>query len=157
MVDHDAWHSLTPEKTLSKLNTQASGLTQLQAQQRLQQYGLNRLPEPARTSAWFRFLLHFHNVLIYVLIGSAVVTMLLGHWVETAVILAVVVINALIGFVQEGKAEQAMSAIRNMLAPRANVLRDDERISIAAERLVPGDIVLLEAGDKVPEIGRAHV
>jgi magnesium-transporting ATPase (P-type) len=150
MVDHDAWHSLTPEKTLSKLNTQASGLTQLQAQQRLQQYGLNRLPEPARTSAWFRFLLHFHNVLIYVLIGSAVVTMLLGHWVETAVILAVVVINALIGFVQEGKAEQAMSAIRNMLAPRANVLRDDERISIAAERLVPGDIVLLEAGDKVP-------
>ncbi|MFN5792769.1 MAG: cation-transporting P-type ATPase, partial [Burkholderiales bacterium] len=104
MVDHDAWHSLTPEKTLSKLNTQASGLTQLQAQQRLQQYGLNRLPEPARTSAWFRFLLHFHNVLIYVLIGSAVVTMLLGHWVETAVILAVVVINALIGFVQEGKA-----------------------------------------------------
>ncbi|MDO6749107.1 P-type ATPase, partial [Gilvimarinus sp. 1_MG-2023] len=97
-----------------------------------------------------RFLQHFHNVLIYVLIASAVITALLGHWVDTGVILAVVVVNAIIEFIQEGKAEQAMDAIRHMLAPRANVIRNGERITVDGEQLVPGDIVLLEAGDKVP-------
>lgn len=95
-------------------------------------------------------LLYFHNILIYVLLGSAFITAVLGHWIDTGVILAVVVANAIMGFVQEGKAEKAMDAIRQMLAPRANVIRGGERASIKAEKLVPGDIVLLEAGDKVP-------
>jgi magnesium-transporting ATPase (P-type) len=97
-----------------------------------------------------RFLLQFHNILIYVLLGSAVITWLLDHLTDTAVILAVVIANAIIGFVQEGKAERAMEAIRQMLAPRASVIRDGERHSVAGEELVPGDIVLLEAGDKAP-------
>ncbi|WP_261373449.1 HAD-IC family P-type ATPase [Rheinheimera sediminis] len=95
------------------------------------------------------FLLYFHNILIYVLLGSVFITAVLGHWIDTGVILAVVVANAIMGFVQEGKAEKAMDAIRQMLAPRANVIRGGERAGIKAEKLVPGDIVLLEAGDKV--------
>jgi magnesium-transporting ATPase (P-type) len=89
-------------------------------------------------------------VLIYVLLASAVVTGALQHWVDTGVILAVVLVNAVIGFVQEGKAEQAMAAIRGMLAPRSAVLRDGRRQSVDAIALVPGDVVLVEAGDRVP-------
>ncbi len=97
-----------------------------------------------------RFLAQFHNVLIYVLLGAAAVTAGLQHWVDTAVILAVVLANAVIGYLQEGKAEQAMAAIRSMLAPRAAVLRGGRRVTVSGADLVPGDIVLLEAGDKVP-------
>jgi magnesium-transporting ATPase (P-type) len=97
-----------------------------------------------------RFLWQFHNILIYVLLGAAVITAFLAHWVDMCVILAVVIVNAVIGFLQEGKAEKAMDAIRQMLAPHASVLRDGERRSVEGDLLVPGDIVLLEAGDKVP-------
>jgi P-type E1-E2 ATPase len=97
-----------------------------------------------------RFLSHFHNILIYVLIGAAGITSLLGHVVDTFVIIAVVIINAFIGFYQEGKAEKAMEAIRHMLALRASVIRDGKRQVIPGEELVPGDIVFLEAGDKLP-------
>ena len=97
-----------------------------------------------------RFLAQFHNVLIYVLMGAAVVTGALQHWVDTGVILAVVLANAVIGYLQEGKAEAAMAAIRGMLAPRAAVLRDGVRVTLDGADLVPGDVVLLEAGDKVP-------
>jgi magnesium-transporting ATPase (P-type) len=97
-----------------------------------------------------RFLLQFHNVLIYVLLASAGVTALLAHWVDTSVIVGVVVINAFIGFIQEGKAEKAMDAIRRMLSPEATVLREGNREVIPAQALVPGDIVLLQSGDKVP-------
>src|SRR5690606_2792227 len=112
--------------------------------------GPNRMSTAVKRSLLLRFLSHFHNILIYVLIGSAVITAFLDHWVDTSVILAVVIANAIIGFIQEGKAEKAMDAIRHMLAPHANVIRGGERISIEGEALVPGDIVLLEAGDKVP-------
>ncbi|MBM3351250.1 MAG: cation-transporting P-type ATPase [Betaproteobacteria bacterium] len=145
-----AWHHLSMERVGAHLETNLAGLDEREAQERLAKHGPNRLPEAARRSAVVRFLLHFHNVLIYVLIGSAAITAFLGHWVDTGVILAVVIANAIIGFIQEGKAEQAMDAIRHMLAPHANVIRNGARISIAGEQLVPGDVVLLEAGDKVP-------
>lgn len=144
-----AWHSISVAATLNDLETSTAGLSQSEAEARLKQYGANRLPEAARRSAALRFLLQFHNVLIYVLIGSAAITAFLGHWFDTAVILAVVIANAVIGFVQERKAEKAMDAIRHMLALRANVIRGGQRISIEGDHLVPGDIVLLEAGDKV--------
>lgn len=144
------WHTLTADAALSNLQTPPSGLAAQEAAQRLFHYGLNRIPEAPRPSAFRRFLLQFHNILIYVLIGCAVVTAALDHWIDTGAILAVVIANAIIGYIQEGKAEKAMDAIRQMLAPQANVLRDGERHSVAAEALVPGDIVLLEAGDKVP-------
>jgi len=144
------WHSVATDITLDNLQTSASGLTQAEAETRLAYHGPNRLSQASRRKPFMRFLLHFHNILIYVLIGSAVITALLDHWIDTGVILAVVIANAIIGFIQEGKAEQALDAIRHMLALRANAIRSGERIMIDGEQLVPGDIVLLEAGDKVP-------
>ncbi len=145
-----SWHTLSTDNALEHLDALADGLTHTEAAKRLAEYGPNRLPEAPRRSGFMRFLLQFHHILIYVLIGAAVITAALGHWIDTGVILAVVVANAAIGFIQEGKAEKAMEAIRLMLAPRANVLRDGERHSIEGDALVPGDIVLLDAGDKVP-------
>jgi len=144
-----AWHTQSADEVFKHLGTTPTGLTESEAQERQATFGPNRLAETARKSAIYRFLLQFHHLLIYVLIGSAVITAFLGHWIDTGVILAVVLANALIGFFQEGKAEQAMNAIRHMLAPHANVIRNGERTSIDGECLVPGDIVLLEAGDKV--------
>jgi len=144
------YHAATPEQTLAALDTTARGLTADEVAARIERYGPNALPEPPKRSAIVRFLLQFHNVLIYVLLVAAVVTAALAHWVDTGVILAVVVVNAIIGFIQEGKAEEAMAAIRGMLAPRSAVLRDGQRISVDAAELVPGDVVLVEAGDRVP-------
>ena len=147
---HAAWHNISQENVLKQLEVDTTGLSLSEAEARLKKYGANRLPEPTKRSALMRFLLQFHNILIYVLIGSAVITAALDHWIDTGVILAVVVANAIIGFIQEGKAEKAMDAIRHMLAPHANVLRGGQRMSVEGNALVPGDIVLLEAGDKVP-------
>jgi len=149
-VEERLWHREPSGEVLNALGTTAQGLTDSEADERLERYGLNRLPEPARKSALLRFFRQFHNILIYVLLGSAAITAGLGHLVDTAVILAVVIANALIGFIQEGKAEEAMAAIRSMLALRASVIRGGERRAIKGEWLVPGDIVLLEAGDKIP-------
>jgi magnesium-transporting ATPase (P-type) len=113
-------------------------------------HGPNRLAEAASVGALQRFLRQFDNLLLYVLIGAAVITAALGHWVDSAVIAAVVLLNAVIGFVQEGKAEKAMQAIRHLLAPRALVLRDGRQHGIDAAELVPGDVVLLASGDSVP-------
>ncbi len=145
-----AFHALPARKVLSALDTTASGLTSTEAARRLAVHGPNRLPEAPRRGPLMRLLLQFHHVLIYVLIVSAGVTAALGHWIDTGVILAVVLGNAIIGFIQEGRAETAMDAIRGMLAPRAAVLRDRRRQNIDAADLVCGDIVLLEAGDRVP-------
>ena len=144
------WHNKASEEALAELRTTPKGLTEDEASLRLQTFGPNKLPEPAQRSIWLRFLSHFHNILIYILIGAAGITALLGHVVDTFVIIAVVIINAVIGFYQEGKAEKAMEAIRQMLALRASVIRDGKRQVIPGGELVPGDIVLLEAGDKLP-------
>ena len=145
-----AFHALPPEDALDVLSAGGTGLTTDEAARRRANSGPNRLPEPPGRSMLLRFLSHFHNVLIYVLIVAAAVTAALGHWVDTSVILAVVIANAVIGFIQEGRAEQAMAAIRDMLSPRATTLRDGIRVTLDAEELVPGDIVLIAAGDLVP-------
>ena len=144
-------HALAAEAVAASLEvTRKEGLTTAEAVARRARHGANVLPQPPRRSALTRFLLQFHNVLIYVLLAAGVVTGLLGHWIDSGVIFGVVVINAIIGFIQEGKAEKALDAIRNMLSPHAQVLRDGQRSEIAAEDLVPGDIVFLVSGDKVP-------
>ena len=143
-------HASPAADCLANLAATPDGLTAPEAARRLAEHGPNRLPDVRARGPVVRFLRQFHNVLIYVLIGAAVVTGALQHWVDTGVILAVVLANAVIGFIQEGKAEAAMAAIRGMLAPKAAVLRDGRRISVDGADLVPGDIVLLEAGDKVP-------
>lgn len=143
-------HSMTAADVLAALGAREGGLSEAEAADRLARHGPNSLPAPPGRHPVLRFLAHFHNVLIYVLLGAAVITASLGHLVDTGVILAVVLANAIIGFIQEGRAEQAMAAIRQMIAPRASVLREGRRRSIDAADLVPGDIVLLEAGEKVP-------
>ena len=144
------WHAETIDRVLAELAARPEGLTSEEARERLARYGPNRLRPPARRGALARFLAQFHNLLIYVLLGAAVMTALLGHGVDTAVILGVVVINALIGFIQEGKAESALEAIRDMLPLQATVLRDGDRLVLPAEAVVPGEIVFLQSGDKVP-------
>ncbi|MCC5971012.1 MAG: HAD-IC family P-type ATPase, partial [Pararhodobacter sp.] len=137
-------------EVLSHVEASEKGLSTDDAAQRLERHGPNKLPEPETRSTLMRFIVQFHNVLIYVLLGAALIKALMGHWIDTSVILAVVVLNAIIGFIQEGRAEAAMEAIRGMLAPRAAVLRDGKRVTVDGADLVPGDVVLLEAGDKVP-------
>jgi magnesium-transporting ATPase (P-type) len=144
------WHALAREDALRALRSDRNGLTAAEAERRLLRFGPNRLAPPARRSAWQRFLLQFHNVLIYVLLAAGVITGALGHWVDSGVIFGVVLINAIIGFVQEGKAEAAIAAIRKMLSLTAHALRDGRRVTVPAEQLVPGDLVLLESGDRVP-------
>jgi magnesium-transporting ATPase (P-type) len=146
----EAWHARSAEEVLQATASQHDGLSRQQAAALLARCGRNELPSPARRSAWRRFALQFHNLLIYVLIAAGATTALLRDWLDTAVILGVVVINAVIGFLQEGKAERALEAVRAMLASSATVLRGGERGQIDATELVPGDIVLLAAGDRVP-------
>jgi len=145
-----SWHQRPAADVLAALETSPRGLSQEEAARRRELHGPNRLPEAPRPGLVVRIARQFHNVLIYVLLGAAAITAGLGHLLDTAVILAVVVANAIIGLLQEGKAEKAMGAIRSMLAPRAMVLRDGERRTVDGVLLVPGDVVLLEAGDRVP-------
>jgi magnesium-transporting ATPase (P-type) len=144
------WHARPASEALAELRSAPAGLDADEAARRLAAHGPNRLTPPGKRGPLARFLLQFHNVLIYVLLGAAGVTAALGEWVDTGVIVGVVVINAVIGFIQEGKAEKSLDAIRDMLSLHASVLRDGRRREIDAAELVPGDIVLLASGDKVP-------
>jgi len=151
MTQVPAWHSLSAEAAAARLEVDCHrGLSREEAARRLLRHGPNRLPPPPRASAWLRFLRQFHNVLIYVMLVAAAMTALLAHWVDMSVLLAAVLVNACIGFIQEGKAEAALDAIRNMLSPHATVIRDGARSEIPADGVAPGDIVTLVSGDKVP-------
>ena len=144
------WHTLDLGAVYSELSSLADGLTQAEAERRFFEYGPNRLRPAEKSSPWVLLANQFKNILIYVLLIAAAITALIGHWVDSAVIAGVVIINALIGFVQEGKAEKALDAIRDLLSPQATVLRDGTRISLPAEQLVPGDVVFLQSGDRIP-------
>jgi len=146
----ESWHTESAQSVLASCNTTADGLSAAEAANRFVECGPNRLPEARTRGPLLRFFYQFHNVLIYVLMAASAVTAMLGHWVDATVILGVVFVNAAIGFVQEGKAENALRAIRQMLSPNAMVMRDGRQMTIRAEALVPGDIVLLQSGDKVP-------
>lgn len=145
-----SWHSLTVPETYASLATGEHGLAGESAEERLQSHGENRLPAAARPHPLFRFMAQFNNTLIYFLMAAALGSAVLGHLVDAAVIFGVVFINAVVGFVQEGKAEKALDAIRDMIAPHATVIRDGHPRTIDARHIVPGDLVQVEAGDKVP-------
>jgi magnesium-transporting ATPase (P-type) len=147
-VEHP--HALPFEKVLEVLQGKPEGLSGEEAAKRLESVGPNRLPQPPKDGFLKRFFKHFHDMLIYVLIGAGVITGLLGHWVDTGVIFGVVLINAIIGFIQEGKAEEALEGIRKMLSVHAQALRGGEWKEVEAEDVVPGDIVRLRSGDRVP-------
>jgi magnesium-transporting ATPase (P-type) len=145
-----SWHAQEADAILQALEASPAGLTDAEAAARLERYGPNRLPTAATRSPLWRFLLQFHNLLIYVLLASAVISLLLDHAIDALVILAVVLINAVVGFIQEGRAEAALDAIRRMIDPKATVIREGRRHSVAADDLVPGDTIVLEAGGRVP-------
>ena len=144
-----AWHAIAAEQARVFLDA-PEPLTDESAQARLETFGPNQLPEGRTSGPLARLGRQLRNFLIYVLLTAAAITGALGHWVDAGVILAVVIIQTLVGFIQEGRAEQALSAIRHMLAPRARIVRAGGQHQVDASELVPGDTVLLEAGDRVP-------
>ncbi|HET9067573.1 MAG TPA: HAD-IC family P-type ATPase [Amaricoccus sp.] len=148
--DDAHWHALSAEAALARLESRPGGLEAEEAGARLARHGPNALPAPPPIHPLWRFLAQFNNTLIYVLLGGAVAAMLLGHGVDAGVILVVVVVNAIVGFIQEGRAEQSLRAIRDLIAPHATALRGGARASVGVEALVPGDVVLIEAGERVP-------
>src|SRR5690242_12143574 len=144
------WHSDPAEAALQQLKSSPQGLSADEAARRLATDGPNRLPAGKPRSLFARAFAQFNNLLIYVLIASALVTVLLRHVLDAVVILAVVLINGIIGFIQEGRAEKSLEAIRAMLTRESSVLRDGRRLTVPAESLVVGDVVLMEAGDRIP-------
>jgi calcium-translocating P-type ATPase len=146
----DSPWALDGQTVLEALATASAGLTQSEVAARLRQFGPNRLAEPARPPLWRRALSHFDDVLIYILLVAAVLKAILGEWLDFAIILAVAVVNAGIGLIQESRAEQALDAIKDMLPVGAHVVRDGALVDADAETLVPGDLVRVRSGDRVP-------
>ncbi|HEU5181112.1 MAG TPA: cation-translocating P-type ATPase [Candidatus Polarisedimenticolia bacterium] len=144
------WHALPPEEVLERLASGPAGLTASEAERRLREQGGNELAAPVRHPAWALLLRQFRNVLTLLLLGAALLSLLLGHRSEAAAIAVIVLLSATLGFAQEYRAEGAMRALRRLAAPKARVVRDGSEIDIAARNLVPGDLVLLRAGDRVP-------
>ncbi|MFU2314755.1 cation-transporting P-type ATPase [Rahnella sp. PCH160] len=149
-AENKNWYQISGNDAMSRLETREAGLSQQVAAERLKEFGPNALPEKQTKSALMRFLAHFNDVLIYILLAAAVVTGAMGHWVDTLVILGVAVINAMIGFLQENSAEKSLKSIQNMLSSQAVVFRDGQIQTLNADQLVPGDIVQLRPGDKIP-------
>ena len=143
-------HARPIDDLRSALRVDGDGLSAADVAERLEIAGPNLLPEPKRTPGWLRFLSHFNDTLIYILLAAAAIKAVMGDWLDFWVIMAVAIINAVIGYVQEGQAEKALAGIRGMLSPEATVLRDGRWATVPAADLVPGDIVRLMPGDKVP-------
>ncbi|QQK75314.1 cation-transporting P-type ATPase [Salicibibacter cibarius] len=151
MNEEQKWFSKDAGDVLKELDTEKSqGLSEEEAKRRLEHYGKNELPEEDKEPLLKKVAKHFNDVLIYVLLAAAVITGILGHYIDTAVIAVVAIVNAAIGYFQENKAEKALAGIKKMLSLFANVRRDGDRTEVAATDVVVGDIVLLNAGDKVP-------
>ena len=149
-----SWYQLSVEQVFEALQASSAGLTSSEAKDRLEKYGYNEL-QYKKPSVLMRFLRQFHSPLVYILLVAALVTGVLSMrgedmWIDMAVILGVVILNVIIGFFQEGKAEAAIEALKKMMVPECTVRRDGENKVIPARELVPGDVVLLEGGDRVP-------
>ena len=149
MSNEDEWYQLSSAETFEILKSNLNGLTSEEAKDRLREYGYNELSFK-KINPFFRFLKHFNNPLIYVLIVAAIVTAFLGDIIDVVVIVGVVIVNASIGFIQEGKAESSIKALEEMMVQECTVLRDGEKVVVNSRLLVPGDVVLVESGTKIP-------
>jgi Ca2+-transporting ATPase len=146
-----SWHSLSPDETLQQLQTHLeTGLSKAEAERRMTEYGPNQLEEGKRTTFLQMVFGQLNNFVVILLIVAAIISAVLGEWVDASAIIAIVVLNTVMGVVQENRAEQALAALKKLAAPDAQVLRDGQRITLPAHQLVPGDIVYLEAGYFVP-------
>lgn len=153
--DFGRWHTMQAEKVLQELSVgEAQGLTTSEALTRFEKYGPNQLTVTRRASPWLLLLEQFKNVLVIILIVAVGLSAVLGHEIEAIAIGVIVLFAVLLGFIQEFRAERAIEALRNMAAPMATVLRDGKEQEIPAHAVVPGDIVLLTAGDRIPADGR---
>ena len=144
------WHALKTEQILKHFEVQENGLTSEEAKRRLEHYGPNQLKEAARTTFWQTLWEQLNNFVVILLIIASLISALLGDYVEAAAIMAIVVLNAVLGIVQERRAEEALAALKKLAAPEAHVMRDGHRVSIPSYELVPGDLVFLEAGNFIP-------
>ncbi len=144
------WHTLDIEQVFDQLNTHPGGLTNNEAVERLDQYGSNELKEKPRPTFFQLVLAQLNNFIVILLIVASVISAFLGDWIEAGVIMLIVILNAMLGVVQESRAEEALAALKKMATPECQVLRNGQRISVSARDLVPGDIVFLEAGNFVP-------
>lgn len=155
------WHAIEPEEALKTLRVEEDGLSSEEAAKRLEHFGPNQLVEAARPGFWHMLWAQLNNFVVMLLLVSALVSGAIGwneyihtgefiEFVEAGAILTIVVLNAILGIVQEGKAEEALASLKKMSAPDAQVLRDGKRTTISSRELVPGDIVYLEAGNHVP-------
>ena len=149
MSNEDEWYQLSSAETFEILKSNLNGLTSEEVKVRLREYGYNELSFK-KVNPFFRFLKHFNNPLIYVLIVAAIVTAFLGDIIDVIVIVGVVIVNASIGFIQEGKAESSIKALEEMMGQECTVLRDGEKVVVNSRLLVPGDMVLVESGTKIP-------
>jgi Ca2+-transporting ATPase len=151
MKENKDWHSQSVEKVIDALNTHPDqGLSTMEAQARLAEYGPNQLQERPRLTFWHMLLGQFNNFLILILISASLASLFLGEYVDAGAIMAIVILNAILGVVQESKAEEALAALKKLAAPEAHVIRDGHLISVPAQELVPGDVVTLGAGNYVP-------
>ncbi|MHA1237892.1 MAG: calcium-translocating P-type ATPase, SERCA-type [Candidatus Odinarchaeia archaeon] len=149
------WHAIPLEDTLNSLGTSLNGLSKIEAKERLLKYGLNELKKEKKISPFKIFLNQFGNFLVIILIFAAAISWALallgeGDLIDGIVILIVVFVNAILGFVQEYKAEKSLEALKELTTPKARVIRDGKELEMPAPHIVPGDIVIIEAGDKVP-------
>jgi magnesium-transporting ATPase (P-type) len=154
VLDGTRWYQLSVEETFEELGADSAGLTSGEAKARLEKYGYNEL-EFKKPSVIMRFLRQFHNPLVYILLAAAAVTGILtlrgeDMLADMSVILGVVILNAILGFFQEGKTEAALEALSKMIVAECTVLRDGEQEVIPTRELVPGDVVLLSGGDRIP-------
>lgn len=150
-VKTTAWHSLTSDEALSKLkSSQSEGLSKAEVEKRLKTYGENKLEEAPPISIWTMLWAQFNDFVIWLLIGASVISAFLSEWVEASAIMAIVILNAIMGIIQERRAEEAMAALRQLSAPDAQVLRNGHHLVVPAKDLVPGDIVIVEAGNYIP-------
>ena len=147
---NQAWHALPSEEVLEYLDVTEDGLTSEELEKRLSQYGENQLQEAPRPTFWQMLWEQLNNFVVIMLIIASIISAVLGDYVEAAAIMAIVVLNAILGIVQESRAEEALAALQKLAAPDAQVIRDGHRQVVPASQLVPGDIILLEAGNYVP-------
>ena len=150
LLEKDDWHALLPEEVLEALRVEDGGLTSAEVERRRGHYGLNQLTEAPRPGFLKLLWEQFNNFIVMLLIVAAVVSAILGEWIDASAIMAIVVLNAILGIVQEQRAEEALSALKKLAAPEAHVMRDGSRQTVPSRELVPGDIVYLEAGNHVP-------
>ena len=145
------WHQVHHDELVKLLEVNlATGLSAEEVRRRQKEHGPNRVTARRGTPAWLKFLKQFNQPLVYILLVAVGVTAFLGEWVDSSVIFGVVIINAIVGFLQEAKAEKAIEALAKMVATETNVRRDGRKLRVHSEQLVPGDVVLLQSGDRVP-------